>query len=267
MERLERPEQEITSHVETPTRSAFRQKVEVSPWSNSRLRTDPVRKRIAAERLRSIDVRLLFPDVSVQQVRVVARVTTRMQHANAKLQSRRSREHRRHRIASNLRVRQHIREVEVTRDGKRRVRRKAHSFPEWLGSIVHGVLARVFRILGFCKVRHGDTKLRCGFAAHTIEAHIHVVLKDRDKLAEDRAVRTRDIDLRTRTKVITPKRSFGLDDEPADRAFVSVLDWIRRGEIRSAKLDRRRHSSIAWSGDNVACVPLIRDTRAWRRGL
>jgi hypothetical protein len=48
----------------------------------------PVRQWIAAERLRLTHIRLRFPNVTVQQVRVVARVTAGMQHADAKLHSR-----------------------------------------------------------------------------------------------------------------------------------------------------------------------------------
>src|SRR6185436_16798985 len=94
--------------------------------------------------------------MAVQQVRVVARVTTGMQHANAKLLSRRSREHRSHRIAADLRIRQDIREIKFTRLFEWRVRSEAHAFPEWLRSIVDGLLPRVFRIFCLGKVRHGD---------------------------------------------------------------------------------------------------------------
>src|SRR3954464_11102524 len=100
MERLERPEQKISRCVEPSACCAFRQEVEVSAWSNSRLRTYPIRKWIGPDDLRRTLVRFRFPNMPVQQVRVVARVTTRMQHANAKLLPRCRREDGRHRIAA-----------------------------------------------------------------------------------------------------------------------------------------------------------------------
>src|SRR6185369_2266793 len=132
--------------MESSSGPAFRQEVEMTAWSKSRLRTNPVRKWIAAEGLRPTHIRLGFPKVTVQQVHVVARMTAGMQHADAKLLSRRRCEHRSHRIASNLCIRQHIREVEVTRLLEWRVRSEAHAFPERLSSIVHRFLPRVFRI-------------------------------------------------------------------------------------------------------------------------
>src|SRR6185369_15602148 len=96
--------------------------------------------------------------MSVQQVRVVARVTAGMQHANAKLLSRRRREHRSDRITPDLPIRQDIREIKFTRLLEWRVRSEAHAFPERLRSIVDGLLPRVFRIFCLGKVRHRDTK-------------------------------------------------------------------------------------------------------------
>src|ERR1044072_5630675 len=217
MERLERAIQEITRHAESSSGSAFRQEVEMSAWSNSRLRANPVRKRIAPNDLRPTHVRRLFPNMSMQQVRIVARVTTGMQHANAKLLSRRRREHRSHRIATNLRIRQDIREIKFTRLFEWRIRSEAHAFPERLRAIVDGLLPRVFRIFCFGKIRHGDAIRSSRFAVQAVETKIYVVLKYRHKLAEDRAVRSRDIDLCARFESVVPLRSLRLDDEPADR--------------------------------------------------
>src|SRR6185295_19610011 len=46
VERLERAIKIITLHTEATTRAAFWQEIEVSTWSNARLRTYPIRKWI-----------------------------------------------------------------------------------------------------------------------------------------------------------------------------------------------------------------------------
>src|ERR1043165_5666286 len=148
----------------------------------------------------------------MKQIRVVAWVTTRMEHTNSYLLSWLCSEDRSHRIATNLIVCEHLREIQISSLFKRRVRREAHAFPERLGAIVDSLLSGVFRIFRLCKIRHGDTVFARRFAEHTVEAKIDIVLEHRHKLAEDRAVRPRDIDLRTRSKIIVPQRSLRFDD-------------------------------------------------------
>src|SRR5688572_4821543 len=138
----------------------FRNEITMKPRPRSLPRTLPLRKRIRSQRPRLVDIRFLFPDVTMQHVSAVSRMTTRFEHANADVVACLCREDWSDWIAADLRVCQDVGEVEVARLVEWRVGWKTDPLPEWLSAIVDRFLTGVFRIFRFRQVRHGNTK-RC----------------------------------------------------------------------------------------------------------
>ncbi len=128
----------------------------MSSRSNACLRSYPVRNRIGAESLRPVNIRVLLPNVTVQNVAVVARMTARFEHADANLFTGHSREHRCDWIASDDVVRQDLRVIKLAGLFEWSIRWITHALPQWFGAVINRLLSRVFRILGFSEIWYGD---------------------------------------------------------------------------------------------------------------
>src|SRR5690349_5911802 len=84
--------------------------------------------------------------MTVQVEQVVAHVSVRIQDTEPDFLTSARREYRRLRVATNLRVSEHVGEVESPRDFKRSFRSVVHPFPDRFGAVVDRFLSRVFRI-------------------------------------------------------------------------------------------------------------------------
>ena len=156
--RLEGSVKVITCHLE-PSAGAVSQnsvKVEARPYAE--WRTRPLTQMVNAYGSRVLNVRLLAPDVPVENEYVVSLVSTGMQHVDSRSRSGRRGEDRSYRITPYLHIRHRIAEVyvagrECVRSVERvlrvslvqgDVRHEAHPEPQRLSPVVERFLRRVF---------------------------------------------------------------------------------------------------------------------------
>lgn len=99
-----RTEEVITRDLTRATSAIHWNNVHVIRRAVTLLGALPLGKWIVADLGRVVDVRLLLPDVTMNLEHVVAGVAICIEHAEANRRSSLGREHRRHRVAINLRV-------------------------------------------------------------------------------------------------------------------------------------------------------------------